>query len=472
MISKSLGVTATERLLAQLCDRTFLRLWSYANPFRSPGTEMCDLIAISDENIFLFFDREVRISNDTDDLELAWTRWHKKVITDQINTARGAKRHITSGRPIFSDPKCKNHISLPNDRSKINIFQIIIAHGAKEACEGFSTENVYGSMAIGYGDVKLPLQLPFMISLNKDDPTHVLDSHNLEIILKELDTIKDLTEYFVEKERVIKKYDGLVYAGEEDLLAHYFLNFDDKAEKYRIGPQKNSCNFLVIGEGEWKRFAASAQYRERNEANKISYLWDRLIQKTSRHILDGTALGNTTPFGPSAVQEMAKEGRLARRALANGIAEAINSFPYEELDEDSIQRKMIFMTSFDRTKGYVFLQIRKLRISNYDIYRTFRQNLLKIACGSAKNKFPDLKKIVGIATDAPRFAAENSEDLILLECEKWSDEDSIEYKRANELTTPLIFHKRRSCADSLRFSTKRWNAWMRVDHGNCSIEKA
>jgi hypothetical protein len=40
------------------------------------------------------------------------------------------------------------------------------------------------------------------------------------------------------------------------------------------------------------------------------------------------------------------------------------------------------------------------------------------------------------------------------------------------LTNPPIFHRSRYCADSLRFSTKRWNAWMRVDHGNCSIEKA
>ncbi|MCW8309093.1 adenylate/guanylate cyclase domain-containing protein [Acidiphilium sp. PA] len=40
------------------------------------------------------------------------------------------------------------------------------------------------------------------------------------------------------------------------------------------------------------------------------------------------------------------------------------------------------------------------------------------------------------------------------------------------LRNPPIFHRSRYCADSLRFSTKRWNAWMRVDHGNCSIEKA
>ena len=36
MVNKSVGVTATERLLAQFCERSFLRLWSYAMCARDP----------------------------------------------------------------------------------------------------------------------------------------------------------------------------------------------------------------------------------------------------------------------------------------------------------------------------------------------------------------------------------------------------------------------------------------------------
>lgn len=39
-IIKSDGMTPTERLLADLCDRTFLKLWSYPNPFKEDKNEL------------------------------------------------------------------------------------------------------------------------------------------------------------------------------------------------------------------------------------------------------------------------------------------------------------------------------------------------------------------------------------------------------------------------------------------------
>jgi hypothetical protein len=57
-ISKSPGVTRTERLLADLCERSFLKLWSYPNPIRNDGDELCDLLAVFGNDVFVFFDRE------------------------------------------------------------------------------------------------------------------------------------------------------------------------------------------------------------------------------------------------------------------------------------------------------------------------------------------------------------------------------------------------------------------------------
>lgn len=34
MNEKGSGVTATERLLAEFCERSFLKLWSYPNPYK------------------------------------------------------------------------------------------------------------------------------------------------------------------------------------------------------------------------------------------------------------------------------------------------------------------------------------------------------------------------------------------------------------------------------------------------------
>jgi hypothetical protein len=48
-------------------------------------------------------------------------------------------------------------------------------------------------------------------------------------------------------------------------------------------------------------------------------------------------------------------------------------------------------------------------------YRPKRQALLEIACGAAKNKFPDPRIIVGIGIDAPKFSRQNAEDFILMD---------------------------------------------------------
>ena len=56
-ITKSEEVTPTERLLADLCDRSFLKLWSYPNPFKEDKDELCDLLAVFENHVFIFFDR-------------------------------------------------------------------------------------------------------------------------------------------------------------------------------------------------------------------------------------------------------------------------------------------------------------------------------------------------------------------------------------------------------------------------------
>jgi hypothetical protein len=68
------GVTGTERLLALFCDRSFLKLWSYANPYKDDGHELCDLLAVFGDTVFIFFDREKRLQEAADkDPQVIWT---------------------------------------------------------------------------------------------------------------------------------------------------------------------------------------------------------------------------------------------------------------------------------------------------------------------------------------------------------------------------------------------------------------
>jgi hypothetical protein len=219
------------------------------------------------------------------------------------------------------------------------------------------------------------------------------------------------------------------YCGEEDLLAHYLSNFDQTFKRYRIGSADPDFNWLHIAEGTWQGFCQSKPYLRRKEANQASYMWDRLIKKTAANALNGTLGGDANVFhGNSAIHEMAKERRLSRRILSAGITAAIKAFP---LTRAPLVRHLCFGISQDSDKGYVFLQFQGLSFPTYDEYRQARQGILEIACGAAKNKFFDLRRVVGIAVEPPKFNETLSEDFVLLECAIWTKQERAHYDDLN-----------------------------------------
>lgn len=434
MIEKSGGFTDTERLLATFCERSFLKLWSYPNPFKDDGHELCDLLAVFGNSVFIFFDRQSVIPDESDkDPQVLWDRWKGNVIDRQVKTAHGAERYIRAGKPIFIDSKRTTPFPLVIDLDNVVIHKIIVAHGAKEACEKASSENIYGSMAITYGKPNSSPTQQFHVDIDKDKPVHIFDSHNLPIVLTELDTVSDFSTYLEEKTRAIAKFDYLSYCGEEDLLAHYLLNYDETSKLHVIGPKEDSdkVNGVLIGEGEWHDFIKTEVYKNTKKEDRISYFWDELIQRTCQNALEGTLGGNSDIHrGESAIFEMVKEPRFVRRALADRILSAVERFPDKT---NQFTRQVTFLPSFQKNVGYVFLQLRVPdSIKSEHDYREKRQTLLEIACGAAKNKFPNLIKVIGIGIDAPKFAGgTNAEDFILLECETWPNETRAYYEEQN-----------------------------------------
>jgi hypothetical protein len=195
-IVKSTGVTPTERLLGNLCERSFLKLWSYPSPINEDRKELCDLLAVFENHVFIFLDRENRQLDDPNaDPQINWQRWKRKVIDAQIRTALGAERYIKSKRRIFLDTALKVPFPININIENAIIHKIIVAHGAAEACKNFSDTNVSGSLAIAYGKREIPTSHPFVINIDKDNPVHVFDSYTLPIMLEELDTFFDLSEY-------------------------------------------------------------------------------------------------------------------------------------------------------------------------------------------------------------------------------------------------------------------------------------
>src|SRR5690606_38024241 len=98
----------------------------------------------------------------------------------------------------------------------------------------------------------------------------------------------------------------------------------------------------------------SPQYRARQAANEISYLWDTLIEFQNDHILNGSAtalLGEASPVGYEKIMRMmAEENRLSRRllgesiCLANSITESGKRFTRTILSTTQEGRAYIIMS--------------------------------------------------------------------------------------------------------------------------------
>jgi len=415
-IDKSGGVSDTERLLANICEKTFLKLWSYPNPYKFDGHEMCDLIVVFDNHVFLFFDRYSSALDNykSGDFMVAWNRWRKTTIDKQIKTVVGAERYLKNSKnKLFLDAKCLTPFPIQISREKAIVHKIIVAHGAANACKNYSDDNVSGSLAITYKNQRNDSdKIPFHISLKNKGIIHVFDSESLEIIFSELDTISDLLWYFQAKEEAITGTDNFSYCAEEDVLAQYYLNFDDDQKKHFILPKGKKYNGIMIPEGDWKNFSKSEAYKRKKEADKISYFWDGIIQSTSSNALKGVTGGDPDIFNrPSAIKEMAKEPRFHRRALSKEMCEALQNFPKDTKGE--IYRHLGLYPSFEADKSYVFL-ITHFPMLGFEEARKIKRDMLYVACGAAMLKFPNLKTVVGIAIEAPHLNKTIAEDFILM----------------------------------------------------------
>jgi len=332
-INRSEGENETEKILSQICDNTFLKLWVYPNPYRKEAKELCDVLVVFEKHVFIFSVKSI-IFNPDKEIEVSWNRWKQKAIDDSIKQIEGAENWINSHPDnVFLDPQCKKKLPININLEGCKFHRIVVAHGSEEACKNFSSDNVAGSLAIVYADDfpndgEKNFKIPFMLNLPREKVIHVFDSFNLDIILGEMDTISDLVGYFEAKEEAIQKYQAITYCGEEDLLAHYLYNFDEKRKKHFIGTQEEEIDFIHISEGEWYDFVKTEEYQRKKEADQISYFWDELMQRTLQNALDNTLLGDNDLFNEqSALREMAKEPRFMRREISEAIMQSIDKMP-------------------------------------------------------------------------------------------------------------------------------------------------
>lgn len=192
-------------------------------------------------------------------------------------------------------------------------------------------------------------------------------------------------------------------AGEENLLAFYLHNERKLPENYDV----------VMLEGDlWNSLIKKPGYQKRKEQNKISYLWDHIIEDIASDILKEKLEFSSSPGSAEKVlRVMAKEDRFNRRILGERFAEFIKLS-----SENKVRLRYARSPS---SIIYVLLAI------PHTIDRKYRRAELGIRCFIARGLNLDCITIIGIATEQSNPGVGHSFDLCYLHLPKWGKKHQV-----------------------------------------------
>jgi len=271
-------LTPSEQLTYDLCRRSFLSLWSYANPQQPNGKELADVMVVFGRHITVFSVKEIAFKEHGDPA-VAAARWVRRAIDASIDQLRGARRVLDSMEHVI---KSDGSLGIPlPPRSERVVHLMAVAAGGKR-------------------------EVPFGGGDHQGDYVHVVDEFALREIFSELDTAPDLIDYLVAKEA----HEGVILSeGEENLFALYLHD----------GRSLPSVQGLAVQGGLWEHVKAEPEFKARKQADAVSYWWDEQIER----LIADHGISTEAPPDPNefelVVRTMASERRFERRLLSEAF---------------------------------------------------------------------------------------------------------------------------------------------------------
>ena len=351
------GITKSERFVADLCQRSFLKLWTHPNPMGKKGKELCDCLIVCDIHIIIISVKEIEYK-DTGD-ETGFQRWKKAAIIKSFSQIVGAERWLKTVKTI--ERKDGRRISLPPKEIR-KYHRISVSLGSK------------GQVLMEWGDFG-------------DGFIHLFDETSVEVVFKALDTITDFVEFLSAVEELIKSDTTIIFngGGIEDLLPNFIMNHN----KIDFSNGLNEKLSLLILENDlWKEFEESKEYKEIKNFIKESYIWDSLIEIYVKDLLSGEMFdmhSKKVTENELVFVTMALQPRTYRAELSKAFLEFINK------PELKIASRVV---GGYKNTAFVFL-------IGKSCDREARAQELLLRCYVVQGKIRDVKTVVGIATDRP-----------------------------------------------------------------------
>lgn len=438
------GLNDSERILTKLCQKTFLRLWSQTNVYTDEGfrdgkgstRELCDALVIFGDAVIIFSDKHIEFQNDKE-LGVAWRRWYKRAVSDSCRQLYGALNWITRfPNRAFLDAKCTRKLAVPIPKSSPEFHLVAVTRGSREAVLIANGGQGSGSFALNSSiEGEAHTDQPFVIGL--PDPgkhfVHVFDEVAIDLVLSELDTAADFLDYLRKREALLDRRGSSVVAeGEESLLAAFLQTVDDNEQHDFLGlaPGEPLPDAVFFDAGLWSRLREEPAYLRKKDADRISYEWDRLIDRFLEYAdagVHGALLKQTGEEAEQGLRWMAAEGRYRRRQLAQSFIDAMGRV------EPGGRIARIVNSGVAGEPVFVFLVKSKRDEESYDEYRKYRAALLHAYVRTARLQAPHATVFVGLAFDNPHKNYQGgSEDLFAMHKESWTDDElkELEIKQA------------------------------------------
>ncbi|MBC7367723.1 MAG: NERD domain-containing protein [Undibacterium sp.] len=279
----------TEALVLDVCQRSFLSLWCHGNPRAADQKELCDLLVVCGPHTVIVSVKEIHLKATADPAD-GLARWERKAVDASVRQIYGAERALAGITEVIRRDGTPGLTLPPLGLRKIH--RLAVAFGDK------------GEVAIKSGD------------FNKGF-VHVMSEPSFHDVLAELDTISDFVAYLVAKENFAGRCRMICEGSESNVLGWYLTH-------ERTFPE--NADVMLFDDTIWAGLQNETTFKRRKEADRDSYIWDRLIEG----LADPSAKSVEGP-GPTlnelefALRRMALETRFHRRILGHGVGEFLTA---------------------------------------------------------------------------------------------------------------------------------------------------
>ncbi|WP_020469806.1 hypothetical protein [Zavarzinella formosa] len=307
-----MGANASESFLHSLAQRTFLKLWSVPNPFRTAGKEISDLVIVFGDDIVIFSDKACEFRSRSD-LQTAWGRWRREAIDGSVAQLSGAFRRLSgSDATIFLDAKGESRLPYPLPPRERRRFHLVAIARPSEDPATLPHEWHHLTCVSEVSGIPFEVE-PIRIG---ELPVHVFDGQAIDLLLTMLDTAPDFIAYLEGRAEALATSASYRFV-EEDLLA---ISIQNWAAGSGLSPAVPALTSVV--KGRWAEYQKSGRAGRSTALNTNSRTVDRIIEHFHEVFEQQLYVNESAPGileHEHALRLLAAESRFSRRMVVTPL---------------------------------------------------------------------------------------------------------------------------------------------------------